>query len=417
MWNSLPCYVKKIFRTLITAGIKPYVVGGAVRNFILDLPVCDYDIASSATPEQIIKVLKNYTVVKTGIKHGTVTVVTPGGMVEHTTFRTESEYSGHRKPVAVNFTTSLMDDLSRRDFTFNAIAYSKNSDFLDPFNGISDLQMRLVKCVGEPQKRFEEDALRILRALRFSAVLGFELEDKTHLALIKNKHLLKHISKERITAEFLKLLCGQNAQEVLLKYKEIVEILWPEVITTSYTPNMLKLLGALAPNPHLRLTAMAAECLAKYHNTNFADAISSMINGRFSMPTKLVQQIGNVAYLSNTELPEGKPQLKKLLKTYEAAQIFQALDIKKARFTILNDSYNLRNLLECENTLKETLLNNECYSLATLAVKGTDLIELGVPPGPMLGKTLNFLLNLVLEDVLPNTRDALTSYTKTNLIV
>ena len=210
-------------------GYEAYVVGGSVRNMMLGMSVDDFDITTNALPNETKLLFPDFTVVETGIKHGTVTVVVNGENVEITTYRTEGEYTDSRHPDKVEFTSSLELDLSRRDFTVNALAYDGEGAVVDLFDGEEDIKNKVIRAIGNPYERFNEDALRILRAVRFSSVLGFDIEENTRCAMLECKHLLSKISKERIAVEINKFLRGKNVKNALLYNWEIISEIIPEI--------------------------------------------------------------------------------------------------------------------------------------------------------------------------------------------
>lgn len=218
----IPGYVENIINLLTQTGSKAYVVGGCVRDGIIGRNTADFDVTCDATPDEVIKILSGVRVIETGIKHGTVTAITKDGNIEITTHRTDGAYTDNRHPDGVCFTKDIREDLSRRDFTMNALAYNHNDGLIDIFDGVKDIQNHTVRCVGDPRRRFEEDALRILRAVRFAAVLGFELEEKTSQAAKDMCGLLTNISRERIFEEVKKLVCGDFADVVIKKYRCII---------------------------------------------------------------------------------------------------------------------------------------------------------------------------------------------------
>ena len=218
----IPEYVMDIMNLLSRAGKNAYVVGGCVRDALIGRDTADFDVTTDATPDEVIEILSGVKVIETGIRHGTVTAVTKGGSIEITTHRTEGSYSDNRHPDGVCFTRDINEDLLRRDFTMNAIAYNPQSGLIDIFGGVLDIQRRIIRCVGNPRKRFEEDALRILRAVRFGAALGFSLDKETADAATDMRQLLSSISRERVFDELRKLVCAPYADEVIYKYKSII---------------------------------------------------------------------------------------------------------------------------------------------------------------------------------------------------
>ena len=220
---------KKVIEMLEEAGYEAFAVGGCVRDSLLGKKPFDFDVTTSASPEEMKEVFRNEHVIETGIKHGTLTVLINKEPVETTSFRVEKGYSDNRRPEKVEFVRSLSEDLSRRDFTINALAYNEKTGIVDLFGGISDLEHGTVRCVGNPDKRFNEDALRIMRALRFASVLGFEIEEETAASIKRNCGLLNNISSERISSELSKLLCGKNAAKILLEHPEPFFVIIPEL--------------------------------------------------------------------------------------------------------------------------------------------------------------------------------------------
>ena len=226
---KIPEYALRAVRVLESAGFSAYFVGGCVRDSLLGNPPADWDIATNALPEQVKAAFRGYTVVDTGLKHGTVTVVSDYHNLEITTYRIDGDYSDSRRPDSVIFTADLHEDLKRRDFTVNAMAYHPEQGLVDDWGGKRDLKEKVLRCVGDPEQRFKEDALRILRGLRFAAVLGFSIEPKTETALRQKRGLLSNISGERIREELVKLLFGENVQQVLLTYRSILGEVLPEI--------------------------------------------------------------------------------------------------------------------------------------------------------------------------------------------
>ena len=208
----IPQFVRTALDRLNECGYEGYIVGGCVRDSLLGKKPHDYDVCTNCTPDKMLEVFANFRTIETGLKHGTLTVLIEGEPVEITCYRSDGEYIGHRKPAKVTFESSLEEDLKRRDFTVNAMAYSPKEGLIDLYGGQGDLEKGIIKCVGEPEKRFDEDALRILRGLRFSSCLGFEIEEKTSKAILEQRELLKSISAERIASELKKLLCGKGAR-------------------------------------------------------------------------------------------------------------------------------------------------------------------------------------------------------------
>jgi tRNA nucleotidyltransferase (CCA-adding enzyme) len=263
---KIPSQVDGVLKRLSENGREAYAVGGCVRDSLLGLTPNDWDVATSALPEETERIFADCRVIETGLKHGTVTILSGGMPIEVTTYRIDGAYSDGRHPDDVSFTRNLKDDLARRDFTVNALAYNPESGLADCFGGRQDLADGIIRCVGDADIRFREDGLRILRALRFSSVLGFSIESRTAESALRNRDLLDRIAGERIQAEFTKLLCGRGAAEVLRKFREIIAQFIPEIRPSfgfdQHNPHhsydvwehVLHSVNAVTPEPVLRLT-------------------------------------------------------------------------------------------------------------------------------------------------------------------
>lgn len=225
----IPAGARAVIDALGAAGHHAYIVGGCVRDSLLDLTPHDWDICTDATPEQTIAACSGYKIIETGLKHGTVTVVVNGEGYEVTTFRVDGDYSDHRRPNSVSFTSSLEADLARRDFTMNAIAMDADGCLHDPFGGAEDIRKQVIRCVGDPDHRFKEDGLRVLRALRFSATYGFTIDPDTAAALHRNRRNLRWIAPERIQQELVRLLTGSYVGPVLREFPDVLCVFWPDL--------------------------------------------------------------------------------------------------------------------------------------------------------------------------------------------
>ena len=229
---SIPENVNSLISKLNNSGFEAYVVGGCVRDSLLGIEPNDWDITTSAKPDEIKSLFSDYQLIEVGEKHGTITVVIDYTPYEITTYRLDGAYSDNRRPDSVSFTSSLEEDLSRRDFTVNAMAYNDDNGLVDPFNGEIDLQYKALRCVGDPDKRFNEDALRILRALRFASTYNLSIEGTTSNSIVRNRLLLNNISAERIQNEFSKMLCGDNINLILRRYKDVISVFISKIVST-----------------------------------------------------------------------------------------------------------------------------------------------------------------------------------------
>ena len=434
----LPKEVKKAISMLETSGFEAYAVGGCVRDSLLGKTPTDFDITTSALPEETKLVFKNEHVIETGIKHGTVTVLIDHNPLEITTFRIDENYSDNRHPDKVTFTRSLKEDLARRDFTINALAFSEKTGIIDVFGGTDDLEHGIIRCVGEPDKRFGEDALRIMRGLRFASALGFKIEEKTALSMHKNKELLKNVSVERLSSELTKLLCGKDAKNVLFEHREIIAVLIPEISALfdfdqqhfrhdkDAFCHTLAVLENVPPVPSLRFAALLHD-IAKPRCFSVKDGIGHFyghaplgaqmaedILSRLKFDNETKSAVCSLILHHQDKFPADPKNIRRILGRigYEAFKslitLMRADDLgKKAEYFPGEDFYK-----DYLDTAKNIIESGECFSLKNLAVNGRDLISLGIKPGPKMGDILNALLDAVIEEKIPNEKSALLEQIK-----
>lgn len=420
---KLPQNVSFIISQLQGAGFEAFAVGGAVRDSVMGITPGDWDITTSAFPEETKSVFKDYRIIDTGIKHGTVTLLIDSTPYEITTFRIDGEYNDNRHPDGVTFTRSLEEDLKRRDFTVNALAYNDKTGLTDLFNGQNDIYNSIIKTVGDPDKRFNEDGLRIMRALRFSSVLGFEIEEKTKQSIHKNRELLKNISVERISAELTKLVCGKNVFNVLMEYSDVLSVVIPEIAPAvdfkqygkkhayDVWEHICHTVDTIPDDKILRLT-MFLHDLGKVptHKLNekgdstfknhaaVGGEMAKDILTRLRFDKKTVNRVSFLVSCHDFEPCESKIELKKHLKTKTPEDIRTLLIIKKSDRGALSEDYRDISEATAKNLLwlKEIEENNECCTISQLAVTGNDLIKKGIE-GQEVGNTLNMLLDAVIE--------------------
>ena len=429
----LPAHVLAAIRKLNTAGYEGYAVGGCVRDSLLGKTPHDWDLATSALPEQVKEVFAGCRVLETGIQHGTVTLLTDGGPLEITTYRVDGVYSDGRRPDSVAFTGSLREDLARRDFTVNAMACHPDEGIVDCFSGKKDLENGLIRCVGDPDKRFSEDALRLMRALRFSSVLGFLIHPDTAESLLRCREALSHIAAERILSELLKLLCGKDVFRVLMDYPQLLWVFLPELQPmhqfNQHTPYHLydvwehtaRAVAAAPPEPALRLALLFHDA-GKPSCFTRDDAGQGHFKGHAAVSEMLSRQMLNRLKASNElksrvlmpvrchddAIPAERKAVKRWLGKLGAERFSALLAVKKADDAAKNPEFSQRPQIEALETLAEELAaENTCVSLKDLAVNGSDLLAAGCPAGPAVGRLLKTLLAQVMEEQCPNQRDAL----------
>lgn len=383
---TLPASIQRALAQLNDAGYEAYVVGGCVRDSLMGKAPADWDITTSALPTDIMRVFSDFRTIATGLQHGTVTVIIDNTPLEITTYRVDGLYADGRHPDSVTFTTRLDEDLKRRDFTINAMAYHPDRGLIDPFNGQMDLQAKTIRCVGTPIQRFTEDALRILRALRFSAVLGFDIEATTADAIHCLASALSCVSIERITSEFKRLICGENADTILDNFEDVIAVFLPEICGCNGALNLVDLLA----HPRTRMAAL-------FYSANIGAESATTILRRLRFDIQTIRDIQRLLSFSvNADYAEDA-YLLRLLNHMGAELVFDYFSITKAPDTTIRRT-------------RELLNERACYSTTMLAINGNDLLSIGVPPGPAVGEMLHRALYAVMDRQCPNERTALINY-------
>ena len=437
---QLPGKVKFIIDTLTDAGWEAYAVGGCVRDSVLGRVPGDWDITTSASPEQIKGLFPK--TVDTGIQHGTVTVLEGGEGFEVTTYRIDGEYQDMRHPSEVVFTSDLMEDLKRRDFTINAMAYNEKEGLIDAFDGIKDLQEKKIRCVGNPEDRFGEDALRMMRAVRFAAQLGFTIEDRTRQSMVSLAGNLGAVSPERIQTELVKLLISDHPEEMRTLYETgMTAVFLPEFDAMMDTPqnnrhhcynvgeHTIAALQNIRPDKVLRLTMLfhdVAKPVCKsqdengiyhfYGHPNLGARIAREILRRLRFDNDTTDRVTALITWH-----DHRPQLKEaaVRRTIHRVGLRQYPDLfeVKQADTLAKNRYKRKEKLdyleEYRRIYQEILGRNQCLTLKDLAVDGKDLIQEGMEPGKELGTVLEHLLDHVLEVPEDNTREKLLELLKT----
>lgn len=419
-------------RMLNDSGYEAYVVGGCVRDMLMGKPVHDFDITTSATPDETKRVFSGERVVETGIKHGTVTLVYKGENIEITTYRRDGEYKDNRHPSSVSFTSSLFEDLKRRDFTINALAYDGKETLIDAFSGKSDIERGIIRAIGNPSERFHEDALRILRGIRFSSVLGFDIEKNTKAAMIENLDLLDNISRERIAEEINKFVCGKYVKKAILENYEILGKIIPEVIkmngfsqNTPYHVYDILTHTAVAtqnvpPVKELRLAALFHDTGKVYTYTQDERGIGHFY-GHPKISEEIVKKYLNEYRYDNftksrvitlvkyhdLQTEENEVSVRKRMNKLGADLFFELTELQRADNSAQNPVYYSGEHFEKIKSLAKAIQSEKCFDLKSLAVNGTDLIDAGIPKGRGLGEILKALLDEVIEEKTPNEKDAL----------
>lgn len=389
---ELPPHVEFILAEMKKNGYSAHIVGGSVRDAVIGRERSDFDITTNALPEQTKAVFEGYRIIETGIKHGTVTLVLDGEPYEITTYRVDGDYKDNRHPESVTFTAQLEEDLMRRDFTVNAMAYAPDTGLTDPFGGRRDGADRLIRAVGDPYKRFDEDALRILRALRFASVLGFRIEEKTAQAVRERAHLLVAISKERIYAEFKKLVMGVDATKILIEY---ADVLAPSLggIVIKNLPKKELFDRAEAHTRFSSLFLLNSDSPAEHSYSAFTELKTDKLMR--SRVADAIEIYGSVTFRD----------VRTTLAHFAGYGVQTSLDALS--LGILTERFTEREAQTCADALSSAIP----YTVSQLAVRGDDVSALGFK-GEKIGDALKSLLYAVIEGKVENERDALLAYLK-----
>lgn len=395
MQIKLPQHVEHIIGRLNEHGFEAYAVGGCVRDSLMERAPEDWDITTSAKPEQVKEIFSR--TIDTGIIHGTVTVLIGKTGYEVTTYRIDGEYEDGRHPKFVEFTSNLTEDLKRRDFTINAMAYSYKTGIVDKFSGISDMHSKLIRCVGSPIERFTEDALRILRAIRFSAQLDFEIEENTLEAISKIAPNIVHVSRERIQAELTKLLLSDNPERIKLVYETGISR-YISKLFSEINSNEIKINNKLPKEKYIRWAAFL-------HLTKPQEA--QTILKELKMDNYTTDRVRMLVQWWNYEIPEDKASVRKVMSKMTEELFFALITLQESIECGEDVHYE-----KIRNYGREIIEAGDCIRINMLAVTGKDLIAGGMKPGREIGEALNKMLELVLEKPECNKKDYLMSYLK-----
>ena len=440
MHIAIPSHVEELIERLLYNGYDAYIVGGSIRNILMGKRPIDWDIASSAEPNEVIKVFLDKKVIKSGEKYGTVTIICQEGNVEVTTFRSEGGYSDGRHPDWVHYEKNIKRDLSRRDFTINAIAYNKKDGLIDPFGGVEDIIKKRICAVGNPEDRFLEDGLRMIRAVRFSSILDFEIEENTLNAIRKLAEKIKQVSSERIRDELFKILCNPKPSKgmKLLSETGLIKYMLPEIALTvgfdQNNPNhdrdvFQHILCVLDKTPnliHIRLAALFHDagkpyCYSTdedgighfYGHSDKSSEIASKALLRLKCSNNLIKKVemlveNHMSYFGITD----KVRLKKLISSIGKDNIFDLISLQKADVMCKKNRVLGNRILIMEDTIKKIINNKEPICLNDLAIDGNEIKNMGFDEGVLIGKILEDLLEEVLKHPELNRKDLLIEIVK-----
>ncbi len=427
---SLPAEVQSAMTKLELAGHQAWLVG-STRDLYLGLPPHDWDLTTDATPAEICEVFRGQSLNRAGEKYGTISLTGGDKIIDVTTFRRDGMYRDHRRPDSVAFSRDLFEDLKRRDFTVNAIVYSPTRGVRDYFCGKRDLRKKLIRAIGNAEDRFEEDAIRILRALRFASVLDFSIEEKTASAIHRKKELIAALPTERILPEWNRMLCGKNIKRVLTEFSDVIGVLVPEILPAigfdQLSPfhqydvwmHTVNAVASSAPTAEVRLALFFHDiskpsCLTVdatgrghfYGHHKKSARIARDVMERMRFPAKQIRTVTELVTYHDSH-PKGRADVKKLLSLIGVehfrmlVQVMEADILAHSKWTIRRRLINLENI---RDTAEQILSSGECFTLDSLAVKGNDLTEAGLS-GPAVGEALTFALNKVIRGEWENTRE------------
>ncbi|MCD7740935.1 MAG: HD domain-containing protein [Ruminococcus sp.] len=436
---KIPEYAQKALRMLEAAGFECWCVGGCVRDSLRKRQVHDWDICTSAYPEQMLEVFSSLHTIKTGIKHGTITVRIDHQSLEITTYRTDGEYLDHRRPEAVEFVGDIRADLERRDFTMNAICLSLRQEIYDPFDGQGDIERGIIRCVGDPRRRFDEDALRILRAVRFAAKTGYTVEEQTKAAAIEMKGLLDSVSVERIYSELKSMLTQPYIVDALIEYAPIIMQIIPEAAPC---------VGFKQNNPHhcydvwehiarsvgycredaLLRTVMLLHDIGKpdmfyededgvshfkrhqIRSAEYADDILRRLKSDVYSRKRIVALVSE----HDNRIAVARKSVRRMIARYDYDFFMDYLEVRRADTLAQSEYKRAQKLSELDELARiaiELKEEDACFKLRDLAVGGSEMMELGLV-GSEIGKMLRLLFDEVVAESLPNEREALITAAK-----
>ncbi|WP_281693241.1 CCA tRNA nucleotidyltransferase [Agathobaculum desmolans] len=436
----LPEHAARAVAALEAAGYQTWAVGGCVRDSLRGAAPHDWDLCTAARPDQMQAVFAGGRVLETGLRHGTLTLLTEGGPIEITTFRTDGGYSDGRHPDGVRFVGSVEDDLARRDFTIGAMAWHPQRGLCDPYGGLDDLQEGILRAVGDPDARFAEDALRILRGIRFVSRLGFAVERETAAAMRRQAARLNGIAAERVRGELTGLLCGRFVHRALRMFADLIGVVLPELTPmfgcAQRNPHHLydvwehsiRAAAQVPADPVLRWAALLHDCGKPACKTVDEQGIGHFY-GHPAVSRTIAEQIARRLRFSGADqdrllllveqhdrpLGENDKLVRRRLSQIGEARFRDLLVLKKGD-AVGQGTHpeDVAALLETERRLRAVLQSDTCFSLRHLAVKGNDLTALGLS-GPAVGEMLHFLLDAVLDEQAENTREALLALVRARM--
>ncbi len=433
---TLAPHATHVITQLESHGYEAYAVGGCVRDCLMGKEPLDWDVCTNATPDQVLAVFASYHVIKTGLQHGTVTVMVDRLPIEVTTYRLDGAYSDLRRPDSVTYVSDLREDLARRDFTINAMAYNPSAGLVDCFSGQQDIEQKIIRCVGIAQERFDEDGLRILRALRFASRLGFEIEYHTSLAVRQQHPLLAHISVERIFKELKYILIGQNAGGILRSYADVFAGFLPELAPMQgleqHNPHHLydvwdhsaHTVQAIKATPVLRLAALLHDCAKPESFAIGEDGFGHCIGHpqlgaqmaekllrRLKSDTATIKTVCMLVKHHGDSFPSRRAGMRRWIGQLGTEGLEQLMELKRADIMAQSPMSRAEKLdqLDAAHVLRDEVMElDACYTVKDLTIGGQQLLAMGMKPGPAMRTILDTLLREVQDESLENSPEALS---------
>lgn len=438
---ALPDDVRLILSTLKENGYECFCVGGCVRDSLSKKPVNDWDFTTNATPDEMQRCFSSYQTIDIGKKFGTICVVINGENYEITTYRIDNDYKDSRHPESVSFSKNLKDDLARRDFTVNALAYNEEVGVVDEYGGLNDLSLGVIRCIGDADERFNEDALRILRALRFASTYGYSIEQKTSESILRNRENLNDIAPERITKELTRLLCGDNIDFILRRYRDVFAVIIPQIAgmfnfdqnTKHHNKDLWRhTVSAVKHTPAdavLRMTMLLhdigkpmTEHKDKKGASHFPNhpklscAMAKTILTDLRLPNDFISTVTLLIENHDNRYKAESPMIKRCMRDLGVENTRKLLTIQRADILAQSNYKRIEKLSTLDSVVEEferILKEKECFNLDSLAVNGKDIIHLGVLKGEKIGEILRTLLDNVIDGKLVNEKSELLEFAKT----
>ena len=436
---NIPPYVTAVIDRLTQNGYQAYTVGGCVRDALMGKKPHDYDVCTDCVPEEMVRIFSDFHTIETGLKHGTLTVMSEHMPVEVTTYRSDGEYTDHRRPDSVKFERELSEDLKRRDFTVNAMCYNPDEGLVDMFDGAQDLEKGVIRCVGCAADRFEEDALRIMRALRFASTLDFEIEADTAAAMREKSHLLAAVSAERIFTELKKLLCGKAVRRIMLDYSDLMTVIIPELapcigceqhnIHHCYDvyEHICRSVEYIEPDEDMRLTMLFHDIGKprkkttdengidhfKLHQLASADMAQEILL-RLKSSRSTLLRVTSLIKEHDNRIPANRRSVKRFLSKYDHDFFYDWLEVRRADTAAQSDymmAEKMAELDKLEEIAYEIEQENCCLKVGELAVNGHDMMALGYQ-GRAIKSALEFALSAVIDEQVENEHGALLAFIK-----